>query len=58
VVQVNGKVRDRLDVQKGVSQSDIETLVRNSDRIQKFVGDATIRKVIYVPDKLINLVVA
>ncbi len=57
VVQVNGKVRDRLDVSKGLSQSEIETLVRESERIQKFVGDATIRKVIYVPDKLINLVV-
>ncbi|NDC82763.1 leucine--tRNA ligase [bacterium] len=57
VVQVNGKVRDKIEVPRGMSQADAEKLVAESDRIQKFVDGQSIVKIIFVKDKILNLVV-
>lgn len=57
VVQVNGKVRDKIEAARGMTQADAEALVKSSERIQKFVGDQTVVKLIYVQDRLLNLVV-
>ncbi|NBV42477.1 leucine--tRNA ligase, partial [bacterium] len=56
VMQVNGKVRDKLEVKRGMSQSEAEILVTQSERIQKFLQGQTVVKVIYVQDKLLNIV--
>lgn len=56
VVQVNGKVRDRLQVPVGTDAAELERRARASERVQSFVGDKAIRKVIVVPDKLVNVV--
>jgi len=59
VVQVNGKLRDALTVAKvrSMNQNDIETLAKKSTKVQKFLAGKTIRKIIFVPGKLINFVV-
>jgi len=57
VMQVNGKLRDRIDVPRGMSQSEAEKMVADSERIQKFTAGLTVVKVIYVQDKLLNVVV-
>ncbi|HEX6512311.1 MAG TPA: class I tRNA ligase family protein, partial [Chloroflexota bacterium] len=57
VVQVNGKVRDTIKAALDLPQADIESLARSSERVQRFLDGSQIRKVIYVPNKLINLVV-
>ncbi len=58
-VQVNGKLRDTVVVKKelGSIQKDIETLAKNSEKVQKFLTGKPVRSVIFVPGRLINLVV-
>lgn len=59
VVQVNGKLRDALTVAKeqAMNQNDIEALAKKSEKAQKFLEGKRVRKVIFVPGKLINFVV-
>jgi len=57
VVQVNGKLRDKLMVPAKASKEEIEQLALDSDKVQKHLEGKTVRKVIVVPGKLINLVV-
>ncbi|MEI7539661.1 MAG: class I tRNA ligase family protein [Candidatus Saccharibacteria bacterium] len=57
VVQVNGKLRAKLDVSKDISQDEIERLALNSDNVKVFVGDKKPTKIIYVPGRLLNIVI-
>ncbi len=58
VVQINGKVRDRLMVAKDADRAAVETLVLASPSVQKLLEGKTPKKVVVVPGKLVNLVVA
>ena len=57
VVQVNGKVRDRLTVAAGLSDDELVALARASERVRGYTNGDEPRKVIVVPDKLVNIVV-
>ena len=57
IVQVNGKVRSRIQVPKDASQTDVEEQVRGDERLQKFLDGKTPKRFVYVPGRLINLVV-
>ncbi len=57
VVQVNGKLRDRLVVPPSISEKDAKALALASPIIQPFIADRPLRKVIVVPGKLVNIVV-
>jgi leucyl-tRNA synthetase len=56
VVQVNGKVRDRLTVPADISKGDLEDRAKQSQKVEKFTEGLTLRKVIVVPGKLVNIV--
>jgi leucyl-tRNA synthetase len=56
VVQVNGKVRDRLLVPAGATEEANTALALNSEAVVKHLGGKAPRKVIYVPDKLVSIV--
>ncbi|NLM04632.1 MAG: leucine--tRNA ligase [Clostridiales bacterium] len=56
VVQINGKVRDKLIVSSDISKEEIEKEAMNSDRIKDLLKDRDVKKVIVVPKKLINIV--
>lgn len=58
VVQVNGKLRGKLEVARSTAQDEIERLALNEPNVQKFTEGKTIRKIIVVPNKLVNIVVA
>jgi leucyl-tRNA synthetase len=58
VVQINGKVRSKMNVQLGLEEVDIEKLALADARIQQWIEGKQIVKKIFVPDKLINLVVS
>jgi len=58
VVQVNGKIRARLSVAPDVAESDAVTLALSDANVHAFVEGKTLRKHIFVPGKLVNLVVA
>lgn len=57
VIQVNGKVRDKIQVKPGAKKDELETLAHQSERAQQFMNDMTIVKTIVVPNKLVNIVV-
>jgi leucyl-tRNA synthetase len=57
VLQVNGKVRDRVRAPSDASREDLVALARNSDRVRQFVDGNEIVKEIVVPGKLVNVVV-
>ena len=56
VIQVNGKLRGQIMIPTEASREDIEKTVLAHPDVQRFVGDATVRKVIVVPNKLVNVV--
>ena len=57
VVQVNGKVRSRLTVHRGLPEREVVALALRDETARKFVDGKTVRKVVFVPDRLVNLVV-
>jgi leucyl-tRNA synthetase len=59
VVQINGKLRDsfNVDKEKAMNQQMIEQLIKESAKAQKWLKDEEIKKIIFVPAKLINFVV-
>ena len=56
VVQVNGKLRAKLDVAADISKADMEAAAKADANVQKFTNGLTVRKVIVVPGKLVNIV--
>ena len=57
VVQVNGKVRAKLTVDPNISKEDIEKLALEQENVQKFLEGKAPKKIIYVPGKLVSVVV-
>ena len=58
VVQINGKVRQHLQVSKDASREELQDLALNDERIKQELADKEIKKVIAVPGKLVSIVVA
>ncbi len=56
-IQVNGKLRGRLQLPRGASQDDVVTRALKEEGVKKFVNGNKVKKVIYVQDRLVNLVV-
>jgi leucyl-tRNA synthetase len=57
VVQVNGKLRARLELEPGAEQERALEQALTMENVQRHLGGKTIRKVIHVPDRLLNIVV-
>jgi leucyl-tRNA synthetase len=57
VVQVNGRVRGKLDVERGEDEAAAVALARRNEKIRPWVEGKEITRAVYVPDRLLNLVV-
>ncbi len=57
VVQVNGKVRSRLTMPRGASEDEAKSAAMQDPNVRRYLDGQQLRKAIYVPDRLINLVV-
>jgi len=57
VVQVNGKLRSRLHLPAGLSEEKLKEAALADERVRRFIDGKEVRKVIVVPDKLVNVVV-
>ena len=57
-VQINGKVRSKVTVPAGIGEADLREIALADERIQELIAGKQIRKVIVVPRKLVNIVVA
>jgi leucyl-tRNA synthetase len=58
VLQVNGKVRDRIKLPLDATNADLETAALANEKVRKALGGQTVRKVVVVPKKLVNVVAA
>ncbi|PHZ84083.1 leucine--tRNA ligase [Paremcibacter congregatus] len=56
-IQVKGKLRDTIDMAKDMDKAEVEKIALASEKIRQFVGDNPIRKVIVVPNKIVNIVI-
>jgi leucyl-tRNA synthetase len=57
VIQVNGKVRSKIQVSKGASQEEIEKRAVEDEKIQRQLSGNPLKRIVYVPGRLINIVV-
>jgi leucyl-tRNA synthetase len=57
VIQVNGKVRAQLEVPSDIGEDDVKAMALKAENVTRFVGDKKPAKVIYVPGRLVNIVV-
>ena len=57
IVQVNGKVRDKIGINSGISQKQAENLALSSEKIKNIIGESGVKKIVFVPNKLINIVI-
>lgn len=57
VIQVNGKLRAKMHVSRDASKEELEAEALGNERVQEFTEGKTVRKVIVVPGKLVNIVV-
>jgi leucyl-tRNA synthetase len=58
VIQVNGRVRGRFTVPASMAEDDLREAALHHERIHEWIAGKAIRKVIVVPQKLVNIVVA
>jgi len=56
VVQVNGKVRDKLEVPADIEESEAQKLAMASPKVKGFVDGKSVAKTVYVPGRLVNVV--
>ena len=57
IIQVNGKLRGKIMIDKSLSKEQVEVMAKDNSNVQKFITGQTIKKIIVVPNKLINIVV-
>ena len=57
VLQVNGKLRSKIEVSRDITRDELERLALEDEIIQRFVSEGSVRKVIVVPGKLVNIVI-
>ncbi len=58
VVQVNGKVRDKIKVSSSATKEEVESVALAAEKVQQWLEGKTIRKVIVVPSRLVNIAVS
>ena len=56
IVQINGKVREKIAAEAGISEEEAKKIALESKRIKKYLQGKEVKKIIFVPDKLINIV--
>jgi len=57
VIQINGKVRDKIEVKANISEDKAKKLTLGREKVKRWIEGKEIKKVIFVPGKLINIVV-
>jgi leucyl-tRNA synthetase len=57
VIQVNGKVRSKIQVPQDASQDEVEKKVLEEEKVQRLLSGNPPQRIVYVPGRLINIVV-
>jgi len=56
IVQINGKVRDKIEVNADITQKEAEKIVLKSEKVKQLLEGKEVKKIIFVPNKLVNFV--
>jgi leucyl-tRNA synthetase len=56
LIQINGKLRDKIFIEKDLSEEEIKDIVLKNEKIKKYITGKEIKKIIFIPQKLINIV--
>ena len=56
VVQVNGRVRDKMQVRADIGEEEAKNLALDSEKVRALLGGGKIERTIYVPHRLVNVV--
>ena len=57
IIQINGKMRDKIRISKNLERSEVEKLVLKREVVMKHIGGAQIKKIVFVSNRLINIVI-
>ena len=57
IIQINGKMRDKLEIDAEMGEDDVKSLATGSEKIKKWTEGKEIKKIIFVKNKLINIVI-
>ena len=57
VIQINGKVKDKVEVKSDISQEELEKIVFHREKIKAIIADRKIKKVIYIQNKILSIVI-
>jgi leucyl-tRNA synthetase len=57
VIQINGKLRDKVTVRKDLGKAELEQVALDSSKVREATRDRSVRKIIVIPNKLVNVVV-
>jgi len=57
IIQVNGKVRGKINIDKNIEQEEIESTALNVENVKSHIGSSKIKKAIYIKERLINFVI-
>ena len=57
IIQINGKTRGIFEVKKGLSEEEILEKIKENPKINKYINDKSIKNKIFIPNKLINIIV-
>ena len=57
VVQVNGKLRSKLEVDASISEDELKSMALSDEKVARFIDGNEIKKIIVIPEKLVNIVV-
>ena len=55
-IQINGKLRSAIEINKNTSEEEVKSTVLLDDKVKKYLEDKEVRKIIYVPGKILNIV--
>lgn len=57
IIQINGKLRDKIKIKSDLSEEEIKNFAQKQEKIKKYLSGKEIKKVIFIPKKLINFVI-
>ena len=57
MIQVNGKLRSKLEVDASISEEELKSMALSDEKVMGFIEGNEIKKIIVIPEKLVNIVV-
>ncbi|MDR2077481.1 MAG: leucine--tRNA ligase [Rickettsiales bacterium] len=56
-IQINGKLRSTIEVRRGLDEKEIRNIFENDPKVKKYLENMTIKKTVFIPDKIVNIVI-